>query len=127
MTPAVHGQGLFLSVLISSFIVGGTEERRRLQVRFLACVFSATNPQHARQIDSSGSERNRIERIRNVNERTGFLPLGRLRQKCKGQACSAGRRRAAQFDKRSSRETAAQNSVELRNPARLEFDRGTAV
>src|SRR6202040_4097580 len=73
VTPPLGGRRLLAHARISRFFFGRTEVRRGLETRPLTLAVSATNPQQARKLDSGCRKRNRIERIRNIDERAGLL------------------------------------------------------
>ena len=71
--------------------------------------FSATNPKQPGEFDTRRGKRQRVERIRNIDERAGLLPFGGLCKQGESQARPPGGSGTAQFDERPARETSTEH------------------
>src|SRR5262245_7339497 len=84
MSPTMYLRWLFARGIetqsFSGLLIHRSKVRGALEIRFFVPRFSASNPKQSRQVHSRSRERNRIERIRNINERTCLLPFRSLRK-----------------------------------------------
>src|SRR5260370_32748151 len=110
----------------SYLFVRSAKTRGRPEIRPSVPGFSASNPEQSWKFHSRSRKRNRVEGIRNIDKRAGFLSFGGLRQQRESEARSPGGSGAAQFHERTARKSTTEHRIEVRNSARLELD-GSAV
>src|SRR5260370_42052794 len=70
----------------SYFFVRGSKVGGCLDIQASVLGISAPNPEQSRKFHSRSRERSRVERIRNIDERTGFLSFGGLRKQRQSEA-----------------------------------------
>jgi hypothetical protein len=111
----------------SYFFVRRGKVRGRLEIRPSVSGFSASNPEQSRKFHSRSRERNGVEGIRNIDERTCFLPSGGSCEQRESEARPPGGSRAAQFHERPAGKTTTEHRIEFRNSAWLKFDGGAVL
>src|SRR5260370_28575712 len=107
MPPAMHWHWLLArgidTASFSYFFVRSGKTRGRLEIRPSVPGFSASNPEQSWKFHSRSRKRNRVEGIRNIDKRAGFLSFGGLRQQRESEAPSPGASRAAQVHEKTTR------------------------